>query len=412
MSLLQTIRIANFSKLWTAQIVALIASYLLNFILIFTVYDLTSDTSYSTLSVSLVVLSFTVPAFFASPIAGAYVDYWNRKKVMVVVNILRAILVLCYIPAMDNLPLIIFLTLLISIITQFFIPAEAATIPQLVPKKYLVNANSLFVTSIYVTFIIGYIATIPTIALFGTIGAFYITAVLFLLAALLIAWLPKQSTSGQRGNHPTINPLTQLKINWQLVNQVPNRFIAVMMLGLSQGLMYILITLMPALSSTLFDGNTKTNSYLFIVPIGIGMVVGIIIVNLLPQWINILKTLFASLLFASVLLIFLGLYTLLWGVSASSGAQLSTTAVIVITVCLFGVFTALVATLAQTLLQYNTDDTNRGRVFGSLQMLISFGAILPIFITGFLSDTLGAGWALLIIGATLSCCTYFLKIKH
>jgi len=207
MSLFRTLRYSNFSKLWAAQIVALIASYLLNFALILTVYSLTKHTAYSTLSVSLVILAFTVPAFFASPMAGAYVDYWNRKHVMVWVNLLRTFLVLCFIPVANNLYLILLFTLLISVITQFFIPAEAATIPKLVPKKYLLPANSLFVTSIYVTFIIGYLATAPTISILGKNGPFLATSVMFFIATILVAWLPKQTVHIKTRKLPSINPL-------------------------------------------------------------------------------------------------------------------------------------------------------------------------------------------------------------
>jgi MFS family permease len=76
-------------------------------------------------------------------------------------------------------------------------------------------------------------------------------------------------------------------------------------------------------------------------------------------------------------------------------------AVAIIIVGTFGFLTAIIATLAQTLPQNNTDDTNRGRVFGSLQMIINFGAALPIFISGILTNTLSVSWSLLIIGLAL-----------
>ncbi len=398
MSILRTLSYGNFAKLWAAQIIALIASYLLNFALILTVYSLTEHTRYSTLSVSLVILAFTVPAFFASPMAGAYVDYWNRKRVMVWVNVLRTLLVLCLIPVLDNIVLILLLTLFISVITQFFIPAEAATIPRLVPKKYLLPANSLFVTSIYVTFILGYLATGPTISIFGSNGPFLATAVMFLAATALVAWLPKQPTHIRTRKLPSINPLIQLKINWKLVREVPGRYFSVMQIGLSQGLMYILITLVPALSASLLGGKLESNSYLLIIPVGIGMSLGIVIVNLLPKGVNLAKVIISCLISASLLLIVFGILVRLMQGHLVSHLGISIVATVV---CLFGILNAMIATLAQTLLQYNTDDTNRGRVFGSLQMLINFGAALPIFIAGLLTDVLSVGWSLLIIGFVL-----------
>lgn len=408
MLLLRTLRYGNFAKLWTAQIFALIASYLLNFALILTVYSLTEHTQYRTLSVSLVILAFTIPAFFASPMAGAYVDYWNRKHVMVCVNILRTLLVLCFIPASRNLPLILLLTLVISVITQFFIPAEAATIPKLVPKKYLLPANSLFVTSIYVTFILGYLATGPTISILGKNGPFIATSVMFLIATLFVAWLPRQSTHTRTREMPSINPLVQLKINWHLIREVPSRFFSVIQIGLSQGLMYVLIALVPALSTVLFGGKLESNSYVLIMSVGVGMVIGMVIVNLLPKRLNIPRVILGCLLFASFLLVLFGVFV---GLVQGQHMDHSNIIKVVIIVGVFGVLNAIIATLAQTLLQYSTDDTNRGRVFGSLQMLINFGAALPIFISGILTDVLSVSWSLFIIGSALLVYSVILSLK-
>src|SRR5206468_3795444 len=118
----------NFTKLWGAQIFSQVGQNLLNFALIILVYDLAQHTHFANISVALLVLSFGLPSLLFAPIAGTYVDYWDRRKVLVASNLLRAVLVLAYIKGEHNLWAILLLSFLVSTVLQFFVPAETATI--------------------------------------------------------------------------------------------------------------------------------------------------------------------------------------------------------------------------------------------------------------------------------------------
>jgi len=195
-----------------------------------------------------------------------------------------------------------------------------------------------------------------------------------------------------------VQPLVQLKVNWKLVREVPSRYFSVLQIGVSQGLMYILITLVPALTTTLIGGKLENNSYLLIIPVGIGMFFGIVVVNLFPKRLNLARTIIGCLIMASLMLVLFGTFI---GLVRGQPINHLYVIIVVMIVGIFGLLNAIIATLSQTLLQYSTDDTNRGRIFGSLQMLINFGAALPIFISGILTDVLNVGWSILIIGSAL-----------
>ena len=92
------------------------------------------------------LFSVTVlPSFILSPIAGVFVDRWDRKKVMLISDILRAILVLLVpvfiLNTQSILPLYAALFLIFSA-ACFFLPARFAIIPTLVPKEDILLANS------------------------------------------------------------------------------------------------------------------------------------------------------------------------------------------------------------------------------------------------------------------------------
>ncbi|MEX2012909.1 MAG: MFS transporter, partial [Candidatus Levyibacteriota bacterium] len=118
-----------------------------HFVLIFIIYGLTQSNT----AVSGLILSFTVPAILFSLISGVYVDRWSKKKVMLITNIVRGMLVLPFLIVDLNLGVIYLLTFLIAVATQFFLPAEAAIIPLLVPKKLLISAIAVFGLGLYTT---------------------------------------------------------------------------------------------------------------------------------------------------------------------------------------------------------------------------------------------------------------------
>jgi MFS family permease len=403
---LATIRQINFARLWSAQILSQVAANLLNFALIILVYDLTVGSRFASFSVSLLVLSFAIPSIFAAPAAGTYVDFWDRKKVLVISNLLRGILVLMYIPAQNNLTAILALTFIIATITQFFLPAEAATIPKVVPQKYLLSANSLFVFTMYAAFLVGYSASGPAVAHFGKDGSYYLTAAMFLTAALAVVMIPPQEVLKKAKKLPKLHLINHIKDNWKIVTAHPDRFFALIQLAIIQGIVFILITLAPALSLELLKTPLQQASHVLIIPVGIGMVLGVLIIGTLTKRYTKRQIIEACLVLTGAALFALGLST--WFYSIAAGTEHHSTVIaanvglITGTIMLMlGVMNALVSTAAQTMLQETTDDANRGKVFSSLQMLINIAATIPVVFTGLLADLLHVNTVIAIIGVAL-----------
>lgn len=127
-----------------------------------------SRASGSTLSLAKVLVATSLPALLLNPFAGVYVDRWDRKRTMIVCDLIRAgiLLTLPWLArAQSAAPLYAGVFVIFSVAT-FFIPARLAMIPNLVPANQLAQANALFTSS-------------------GMIGA---TGIL-LLGALLVEWI-------------------------------------------------------------------------------------------------------------------------------------------------------------------------------------------------------------------------------
>ncbi len=195
-----------FILLWMAQLLSQIVFNAANYGVIVIVTQVTG----STIMVGLAIISFTLPAVPFSLIAGVYVDYLDKRFILWTCNALRAIATALIVVALiwnphTVIPLYL-LSFVISLITQFFTPAEASSIPMLVGKKGLVPALSLFNITLMLAQAIGFLLLGRVIsAIFSpfhlTLGfarvlvqpidmLFVVVAVSYMLCSLLILAIP------------------------------------------------------------------------------------------------------------------------------------------------------------------------------------------------------------------------------
>jgi dTMP kinase len=95
-----------------------------------------------TTAVSGVWVVTLLPALLLGPVAGALADRFDRRITMIVGDVIRGLLFIS-IPLFPNLTWIFVAKFLAGIASQFWNPAAAATIPNLVPKEKLERANQL-----------------------------------------------------------------------------------------------------------------------------------------------------------------------------------------------------------------------------------------------------------------------------
>ena len=139
---------------------------------------------------SFLYIAFTIPAIALTAIAGVFVDRWPRRATLVVTNILRAVFV-AFLPfaSTGSNWLVFALAFLVSCATQFFVPAEAATIPMIVDKRHLITANSLFTTTMMGSVIFGFALGDPLINIFRLEHVHWVISALFVLSAFMLMFV-------------------------------------------------------------------------------------------------------------------------------------------------------------------------------------------------------------------------------
>ena len=176
----------SFSALWLGQLISLFGDRIHLIALTFLVLGVTD----SPIALAFVFLAATVPNLFFGPIAGALVDRWDHREVMIVSDLLRAGLVLLIpVAASINLVLVYPIVFLVTTVSIFFRPARGAIVPRLVRDEDLLPANSALWVGETFADIVGYAIAGIFVAFLGDQLplAFWIDAVTYLGSALLLA---------------------------------------------------------------------------------------------------------------------------------------------------------------------------------------------------------------------------------
>ena len=117
-----------FVRLWVAQALTQTTQNAIWYALLV----LVEDTSHSTTQLGLTILSVVIPSVFFGVPAGVYVDRWDKRMVLVISNLGRALIVVGYVLFGSVLALLYLVSFAFSMASQFFAPAELAMIPAVV----------------------------------------------------------------------------------------------------------------------------------------------------------------------------------------------------------------------------------------------------------------------------------------
>jgi MFS family permease len=181
-TLLRTNR--NYRFMWMGQVVSEIGDHFNNI----SVFSLALEHTHSGLVVSGVMLSRAIPAVLAGPIAGVLLDRIDRRRIMIVIDLLRFVIALGFILAIQapgNWMLYAFSALLMFA-SPFFTSGRSSILPRIASKAELHAANSLTQTTQWTTLTIGTFLAGFSVMKFGYAGAFIFNALSFLVSALCI----------------------------------------------------------------------------------------------------------------------------------------------------------------------------------------------------------------------------------
>ena len=176
-----------FSAMWLGQVVSSLGDRVHQVALVYLVARATNS---SPLALGLVFAAMMLPTVLVGPLAGALVDRWDRKWVMVGSDLIRAGIV-CLIPVASglNVGLVVGLVFILAAVSSFFRPARSAALPQVVPDEDLLTANSSMWIADTVSDLAGYSLGGLFVAFLGSslALAFWIDGASYLVSGVLVA---------------------------------------------------------------------------------------------------------------------------------------------------------------------------------------------------------------------------------
>jgi predicted MFS family arabinose efflux permease len=379
--MIATLRNKNFSLLWTAGLISIIGNWMLLAALPFYVYELTG----SALATSGLLIAYFLPGILFSSIAGVFVDRWDRRRTMIVINLLQAMVIpiLLLVQSPEWVWLVYVVAFVESSLSYFFSPAENALLPNLVDEELLISANSLNTLNDNLARIIG-----PAIggALLGVIGfssVIVADAISYLAAAMLIILIamPKgaQTAVSTESTSKTKEKIAQvwreLVDGLRIVKQNQILRKAFLIIGIALFGDAILSTVMVVFVQDNM-GLTAVEFGWIMAARGIGGLIGGLLIAQLGQKFSTTQLTTGGLLISGAILLVIVNIPILY--------------VALPLLVLAGIPLIAWIVSLQTILQQATEDKYRGRVFGSFGMISAMLMAVGAGIGGGLTDFTGA----------------------
>ncbi|MGB3401104.1 MAG: MFS transporter [Microcoleaceae cyanobacterium] len=381
----------NFLALWSGQVFSQLADkiYLVLMIGIISTQFQQADQSISGW-VSAIMIAFTVPAILFGAGAGVYVDRWPKKAVLVLTNLLRGgfVILLPFLLwfsqgiSIGQLPLgfymMLGITFLVSTLTQFFAPAEQATIPLIIERRHLLSANSLYTTTMMASVIIGFAVGDPLLDFADTVvqktglnlpisGKELMVGSGYAIAGLILMMM---KTGEKRKSTETEPPhiLADIKEGINYLNnhhRVRNALIQLIILFSIFAALSVLAVRLAEIIPTL-----KASQFGFLLAAaGIGMAIGGGVLGQAGHRISHIQL---------ALIGSLGIAGSLTGLAFFTQQLASALGLI----ALLGIFAAIVGIPMQTTIQAETPEAMRGKVFGLQNNAVNIALSLPLALAG------------------------------
>lgn len=395
-SAIAVLRNRKFLSLWIAQVVTQVGGNMVLFGLTVEVFAITGKST----SVSLLILSFLVPAVIFGAIAGVYVDRLDRRLILVTTNIARGALFLVLLFVPNELAIICIITALISTLSTFFGPAEIAMIPVVVPRRQLLPANSLHIVTLQASFFLGFALLGPLVVKISNQQVLLVLVAASYFVGALLCWTLPSHKPAHAPAHPAdgvgVGEATgairatfdQLLDGVRFIINNRTVFWPLTYLALTASLIGVLGVLGPGFATQVL-GLAETDFVVVVLPLGVGLIFGILVLNVYGKHFTRRRGIEAGLVGLGVTLLAL---SLVQPIMARVQIAVSLLAIVIAVAFAAGICYSFVAVPAQTQLQEELPANVRGRVFGVLNMLVSIASFLPIIIVGPIADLVGTSW--------------------
>ena len=373
------LRVRDFRRLWYSTTLSSFGDWLGLLAITAMATSLFDDFAAQNFALGGVLLLRLLPAMVLGPLAGAFADRFDRRKIMVVTHVVRFVL-FASIPVVGNLGWLLVAQFLIEAVGLFFMPAKDAAVPNMVRKDQIEPANQLSLVTTYGLTPVAAALVFSALAaldrglrgavpgLDGIDVALYLNSVTYVIGAVIIWRLP--SISGRGGAVPATDGetfLASLRSGFAFAGHTP--LVRGLVVGIAGAFVAAgaVIATAQAFAASLGAGSAAYG-LLFgavFVGLGLGIAVGPSVARDLPR-----QRMFGVAIVGAGVSVLL----LVWSIALWMALVL---------VVAMGFFAGIAYLAGFTLLGTEIEDSVRGRTFALVQSLVRAALILSLAVTPF-----------------------------
>lgn len=378
--------------MWLSQIISQFGDRLTQMAIIGLVYKRSGGVN--ALALTKIMFFVILPVLLINPLAGVYVDRWDKRITMFVSDFLRGVIVLVLALFMLRIKSMIpiYLTILLaSAAGRFFIPAKMSLVPNLTTKGDIYLANSLISVTANVAAVFGLGLGGLIVERWGPKGGFLIDAGTFFLSSLCVFLIPLPLKAH---NLAQISK-DVLKLSREIVEREKS-----LLNEFKEGIKYIvshkdtvfslkvffilfsflgsLYAVFIAFIQSQLHSATKDLGFLAIW-LGMGLFVGSLVYGRIGDRFSASRSIYLMLFVDSLILIMFAL-SLKYNPSRITASVFS---------FFLGSFASPILVGANALIHKKSDGNFWGRIFSSLEVVMHFAFLLFMFLASFLADKFG-----------------------
>lgn len=389
----------NFFLLWIGQIISQLGDRLDQMALIAFVYLRAPGSSMEIAK----ILSFTImPVFIIGPLAGAYVDRWDRRRTMYICDISRCLMVLI-IPVFlfysTSLTWIVYLIIFTMFsIGRFFVPAKLSIIPEIVEQKDLLLANSLINITGMIAAILGFGISGIVVERIGAKGGFYLDSLSFFISGALIFFIAKRAAAAITLKEVSKEIVEVIKTSIieeikdgmkYFINNKEIRFTTGIIFTLWSALGAVYVVIIVFVQKSLHSATKDLG--LLAMFLGIGLLLGSLVYGRFGQRLSQYKAIFVS-------LILTGIMVILFAIGITRYPYISVASLLSL---ILGMIVSPIMIATNTIIHKASDNHMMGKIFSSMEIVMHLGFLLFMFLSSLLAEHIPHIYILVTAGALI-----------
>jgi len=381
----------NFLYIWISQIFSQLTINIMNFVFLIRLFEVTG----SAISTSFLWVAYALPAILVGPFASGTVDLVDRRKILIITNFLQSLTILLYaIASKSNIFSLYEVVFIYSLINQFYVPAEASTLPSVLHKDKLTHGNSLFFMTQQGSLVLGFGIAGLLNALLGFSDTLFLCSFFLFIAFFSTLFLPPlepNNTIPKKFETAVFGFFKHIGEGYNFIKSESKVLTPLFLLIGFQVALQVTVVQVPIIAKDVLLIPLNAAGIFILVPAGIGAITGALIMpKLLKKQIRKKQVVDVALLTIGIslftLTFIIPLFTYWIKVSLSF-----------LSLFLMGVGFVGILVPSQTFLQQSTPPRLRGRVFGNFWFLVTIASVLPVIFSGSVVEIFGIKFLMLIL---------------